>query len=219
SIASVNCVSRLPTSFGPISAVRSPIGSVFQFSALAFATSRLNWSCPLKIVLDGNRDSNANAAEQIKNTETTIFQLRISPTLNAEFTYEQPHSRCRGRVPSPPGSPRYGSRSTHVAKSFTSLEGLYILLGCADSFRKKKPEECCSPDVARWGAYKAFHPRPIASTTGLAQAQFSHQRPDPFAFYKARWRLRAASISEDPRRRDLHHLYRTRFVSRANSRS
>src|SRR5438477_5184035 len=63
-----------------MAAVRSPIGSALQFSALAFATSRLNWSCPLKTVLNGNRDSYANATEQIDNMGTKTFQVCISPT-------------------------------------------------------------------------------------------------------------------------------------------
>jgi hypothetical protein len=47
---------------------------------LAFAASRLNWSCPLKTVLNGNRDSYANATEQINNMGTKTLQVRISPT-------------------------------------------------------------------------------------------------------------------------------------------
>jgi hypothetical protein len=47
---------------------------------MAFATSRLNWSCPLKTVLNGNRDSYANATEQINNMGMKIFQVRILHT-------------------------------------------------------------------------------------------------------------------------------------------
>jgi hypothetical protein len=48
---------------------------------LAFATSRLNWSCPLKTVLNGNRDWDANAPEQIKQSRTSVFKLRMTLTI------------------------------------------------------------------------------------------------------------------------------------------
>jgi len=49
-------------SYQRLSHRRGPLAdrNAFQFPALAFATSRLNWSCPLKIVLNGNRDVDAN---------------------------------------------------------------------------------------------------------------------------------------------------------------
>jgi hypothetical protein len=47
---------------------------------LAFATSRLNWSCPLKTVLNGKRDSIAEATEQAKTTGIKILQQRITRT-------------------------------------------------------------------------------------------------------------------------------------------
>jgi hypothetical protein len=45
----------------------------------------LNWSCPLKTVPNGNRDSDANAMEQSKIRGTRIFQLRITGTTQAEM--------------------------------------------------------------------------------------------------------------------------------------
>ena len=59
----------------PTAAVRSPIGSDFQFSDFALATSLLNWSCPLNTVPNGKRDSDAIPAEQIKNSVTQTLQL------------------------------------------------------------------------------------------------------------------------------------------------
>src|SRR5215510_5469446 len=77
SISRVKCLYRVPTSALPTAAVRSPIGSDFQFSAFALATSRLNWSWPLNTVPNGNRDSDAIPAEQIKKSVTQTFQLRM----------------------------------------------------------------------------------------------------------------------------------------------
>src|SRR5207247_8085367 len=85
SISRVKCLYRVPTNACPTAAVRSPTGKAFQFPALAFATSRLNWSCPLKIVLNGNRDVDANATEQIKQSGTRVFQLRITRTTQREI--------------------------------------------------------------------------------------------------------------------------------------
>src|SRR5947208_3841032 len=56
------------------------MGKAFQFPDLAFATSRLNWSCPLKTVPNGNRDSKANATEQVKSSGIKSFQPRIVRT-------------------------------------------------------------------------------------------------------------------------------------------
>src|SRR5204862_7489470 len=56
------------------------MGKAFQFPDLAFATSRLNWSCPLKTVPNGNRDSKANATEQVKSTGIKTLQTRIVRT-------------------------------------------------------------------------------------------------------------------------------------------
>ena len=88
----------------------------------------------------------------------------------------------------------------------------------ADSFFEKKPTKCRSPDVEGWCRYEAFDAGTLASACRLAQAQFSHQRPDPFAFRQTHRRLRVAAISEDPRRRDLHHVDRALLVSRSDSR-
>jgi hypothetical protein len=53
--------------------------------AFAFAINRLNWSCPLKRVPNGKRDSDANPTEQSKKRGTTIFQLRMTGTTQAEM--------------------------------------------------------------------------------------------------------------------------------------
>jgi hypothetical protein len=48
-----------------------------MISDFAFATKRLNWSCPLKTVVKGNPDSDAIAIEQSRFIATKAFQLRI----------------------------------------------------------------------------------------------------------------------------------------------
>src|SRR5207249_10535792 len=87
------------------------------------------------------------------------------------------------------------------------------------SFSKEKPEEYRSPDIRGWRGYQAFHACALASTSRLAQAQFSDQRPDSFAFHQARWRSCAAALSENPRTRSMHYLDRARFVFDSNARS
>src|SRR5689334_24505288 len=84
SISRVKCLYRVPINACPTAAVRSPIGKAFQFPAFAFATNRLNWSCPLKTVPNGKRDSDATATEPSMNRRTTAFQLRITGTTQAE---------------------------------------------------------------------------------------------------------------------------------------
>src|SRR5260370_42304516 len=75
----------MPVSACPTTAVRSPIGSDFQLLSLASETNRLNWSCPLKTVLNGNRVSTANAVAQIKTMGTINFEAVIADRTEIEI--------------------------------------------------------------------------------------------------------------------------------------
>jgi hypothetical protein len=68
----------VPSNAWPTAAVRSPIGNDFQLFSFASETSRRNCGSPLKIVLNGSRDSDANALEQIKIIGTRILEALIA---------------------------------------------------------------------------------------------------------------------------------------------
>src|SRR5438067_12203888 len=105
-----------------MAAVRSPIGSALQFSALAFATSRLNWSCPLKTVLNGNRDSYANATEQTKNRGTITLQLRITPTTQRGiWLRSMTHDEARKNDEAPILPERTGHTSASVIRAMALI--------------------------------------------------------------------------------------------------
>src|SRR5437763_12121992 len=68
-----------------MAAVRSPIGSDFQSFCLASETKRWNWGSPLKIVLNGRRDSKADAVAQTKTSGRIILNALIQSETEIEI--------------------------------------------------------------------------------------------------------------------------------------
>jgi hypothetical protein len=123
-------------------------------------------------VPNGKRDSIAVAPEQIKTSGIRIFHLRISRVTQREISAQS--------------TLIVGDDRSSAQKLLLHWGDLICFLGRADSFFKEKSEKYRSSSVRGWRCCKAFHAGAIAPFAGLAQAQFSHQRPHPFAFHQAR---------------------------------
>ena len=118
------------------------MGKAFQFPDLAFATSRLNWSCPLKTVPNGNRDSKANATEQVKSSGIKSFQPRIVRTTQRGIPFQStPSVTADVRALQNSATPAGGNLPQRVA----SPGQAYILsCKCRFVFQKRAAETLCA---------------------------------------------------------------------------